>query len=84
VDETLDPAPLPDAVAALALRKARAVAVRRRSGLVLGADTIVVVDGDALGRFRPIHPIVIFFLQGREVFFKYRITFDLCQEVYHQ
>ena len=37
-------------MARLALRKARAVAGRRRSGLVLGADTIVVVDGDALGK----------------------------------
>lgn len=50
VEETLDPGPLADAVARLALRKARAVAARRRSGLVLGADTIVVVDGEALGK----------------------------------
>ena len=50
VDETLDPGPLAEAVAALALRKARAVAGRRRSGLVLGADTIVVVDGEPLGK----------------------------------
>jgi septum formation protein len=50
VDETLDPGPLAEAVAGLALRKARAVAARRRSGLVLGADTIVVVDGEALGK----------------------------------
>jgi septum formation protein len=50
VDETLDPGPLVEAVARLALRKARAVAERRRSGLVLGADTIVVVDGEALGK----------------------------------
>lgn len=50
VDEILDPGPLAEAVAALALRKARAVAGRRRSGLVLGADTIVVVDGEPLGK----------------------------------
>lgn len=50
VDETLDPGPLPEAVAALALRKARAVARHRRSGLVLGADTVVVIDGEALGK----------------------------------
>jgi septum formation protein len=50
VDETLDPGPLAEAVARLALRKARAVAGGRRSGLVLGADTIVVVDGEALGK----------------------------------
>jgi septum formation protein len=50
VDETLDPGPLAAAVATLALRKARAVAARRRDGLVLGADTIVVIDGEALGK----------------------------------
>jgi septum formation protein len=50
VDETLDRGPLADAVGGLALRKARAVAARRRSGLVLGADTIVVLDGEALGK----------------------------------
>jgi septum formation protein len=50
VDETLDPGPLAAAVAALALRKARAVAGRRRHGIVLGADTIVVIDGEALGK----------------------------------
>jgi septum formation protein len=50
VDETLDPGPLAAAVARLALRKARAVAARRRQGLVLGADTIVVLDGEALGK----------------------------------
>jgi septum formation protein len=50
VDETLDPGPLAEAVARLALRKARAVAGLRRSGLVLGADTIVVIDGEALGK----------------------------------
>jgi septum formation protein len=37
-------------VARLALRKARAVAARHRTGLVLGADTIVVIDGEALGK----------------------------------
>jgi septum formation protein len=37
-------------VAGLALRKARSVAQRRGTGLVLGADTIVVVDGEALGK----------------------------------
>jgi septum formation protein len=50
VDETLDPGPLAEAVARLAVRKARAVAARRQSGLVLGADTIVVIDGEALGK----------------------------------
>lgn len=34
----------------LALRKARAVAARHPDALVLGADTIVVVDGEVLGK----------------------------------
>ncbi|HEX3179254.1 MAG TPA: Maf family protein [Methylomirabilota bacterium] len=50
VDETLEPGPLARAVARLALRKARAVAARRPASLVLAADTIVVVDGEALGK----------------------------------
>ncbi len=50
MDETLDAGPLAEAVARLALRKARAVASRRPSGVVLGADTIVVIDGEALGK----------------------------------
>lgn len=50
VDETLEPGPLAEAVAGLALRKARAVAARRDEGLVLGADTVVVIDGEALGK----------------------------------
>jgi septum formation protein len=50
VDETLDAVALPDAVARLALRKARAIAASRTAALVLGADTIVVIDGRALGK----------------------------------
>ena len=50
VDETLEPGSLAEAVARLALRKARAVAARLDEGLVLGADTVVVVDGEALGK----------------------------------
>ena len=50
VDETLDPLPLPEAVARLALRKARVVAGSWPSAVVLGADTIVVIDGRALGK----------------------------------
>jgi septum formation protein len=50
VDETLDPVPLPDAVARLALRKARAVAPGRPAAIVLAADTIVVIDDRALGK----------------------------------
>jgi septum formation protein len=49
-DETLEAIPLPEAVARLALRKARVVAVLRPAAVVLAADTIVVVDGRALGK----------------------------------
>ena len=42
-------------MAALALRKARAVARRHPSGLVLGADTVVVIDGEPLGK--PADPV---------------------------
>jgi septum formation protein len=52
VDETLDPGPLPEATAKLALRKARAVAAGLGDGVVLGADTLVVIDGEALGKPR--------------------------------
>lgn len=48
-DETLDEAPSPAAAAHLALRKARSVA-SAHLGIVLGADTLVVVDGIALGK----------------------------------
>lgn len=50
VDETLPPGPPAEAAVQLALRKARAVAAGRRRGVVLGADTLVVVDGEALGK----------------------------------
>jgi septum formation protein len=50
IDETLDAVPLPEAVARLALRKARAVAASRPAAIVLAADTIVVIDGQALGK----------------------------------
>ena len=46
----LAPGPLTDAVARLALEKARAVAGHLRDGIVLGADTVVAVDGAALGK----------------------------------
>jgi len=49
-DETLDPVPLAEAVARLALRKARLVAGSRPAAVVLAADTIVVIDGRALGK----------------------------------
>jgi septum formation protein len=50
IEETLAPGPLSDAVARLALDKARAVAERAGQGVVLGADTVVVIDGAALGK----------------------------------
>jgi len=50
IEETLDGGPTPDAVAELALRKARAVAARAGAAIVLAADTIVVIDGMPLGK----------------------------------
>ena len=50
VDETLEPGPVADAVGALALRKARVVAGRVGRGVVLAADTVVVIDGVVLGK----------------------------------
>jgi septum formation protein len=50
IDETLSPGAIPQAVARLALDKARAVASRLRDGIILGADTVVVVGGDVLGK----------------------------------
>jgi nucleoside triphosphate pyrophosphatase len=50
IDETLDGEPTPDTVARLALRKARAVAANTPEAIVLAADTVVVIDGMALGK----------------------------------
>jgi septum formation protein len=50
IDEVLDDGPIGDAVAGLALRKARAVAGRVGLGVVLAADTVVVIDGVVLGK----------------------------------
>jgi septum formation protein len=51
LEETLPPGSLRDAVARLALDKARAVAARTAEpAVVLGADTVVVIDGEALGK----------------------------------
>ena len=50
IDEALDDGPTPEAVAGLALRKARAVAARAGEAVVLAADTVVVLDGAALGK----------------------------------
>lgn len=51
VEEVIDAALLPHAlVASLALQKAQAVAKNHTEGIVLGADTIVVADGNILGK----------------------------------
>jgi septum formation protein len=50
IEERLDGPPTPETVAALALEKARVVAGRVSEGIVVGADTVVVVDGEALGK----------------------------------
>jgi len=50
VDETLDGPPTPAAIEEVALRKARAVAARAGRGIVVAADTVVVLDGEALGK----------------------------------
>jgi septum formation protein len=51
-DETLDGPATPAAIAAIAARKARAVAAALDRAIVLGADTVVVLDGEALGKPR--------------------------------
>jgi len=50
LDETLTPGPLAESVPRLALEKAQAVAARVREGIVLAADTVVTIDGQALGK----------------------------------
>ena len=50
IDETLPTPITPAAVAGIALRKARAVAGRAAGAVVLGADTVVVIDGQVLGK----------------------------------
>lgn len=51
VDETTDPGMQPqEIVEELALRKARKVASGLTEGVVLGSDTIVVLDGEILGK----------------------------------
>ena len=50
IDETLDGAPSGETIVGLALAKARAVVGRVGEGIVLGADTVVVLDGVELGK----------------------------------
>lgn len=48
--EAWPPGPAPEAVTALALAKARAVASRLAGAIVLGADTAVVLEGEVFGK----------------------------------
>lgn len=50
VEETLGPGPLIESVTALAVAKARAVAALEPGALVLGADTVVALDGEVFGK----------------------------------
>ena len=50
VDEALAPGPVADAVTRLALDKARAVASAVPDAVVVGADTVVVIDRDVYGK----------------------------------
>src|SRR5438552_15499051 len=50
IEEVLEGEPTAEAVGEVALAKARAVAGRVGEGIVLGADTVVVLDGEALGK----------------------------------
>ena len=50
IDEHLEPGPIVDAVARLAEAKGRAVAAARATGVILSADSVVVIDGDVLGK----------------------------------
>lgn len=51
IDETMDPAlSVEEAVAAVCLKKARAVGEQNPGQLIVAADTVVVVDGRRLGK----------------------------------
>lgn len=50
ISEQVPPGPPRDGITALALAKARAVSARIPSGVVLGVDTDVVLDGAVLGK----------------------------------
>jgi septum formation protein len=50
VEEHLDPGPFTDTIARLAELKARAVAASQPSCVILAADTMVILDGEALGK----------------------------------
>ncbi len=67
--EPVGPVAVEDYVAALAWRKARAVALRRGSGLILGADTACAVGGEILNKpvDRPDAERMIRLQEGREI-----------------
>lgn len=50
VDERLEPGPFARSIAALAETKGRAVAATQPGGVVLAADTMVIIDDQALGK----------------------------------
>lgn len=50
VDETILPGHIGDGVANLALKKGEAVADQVKDGLIIGADTVVILDGQILGK----------------------------------
>ena len=50
IDEQLEPGPFADVIARLAETKARAVTASRPSGVILAADTMVIIDERALGK----------------------------------
>jgi len=69
VDETYPPGePPPDHARRLAVEKAQAVMLRRPEALVIGSDTVVVIDGELLGKPRDDTEAVAMLmqLQGRE------------------
>lgn len=69
VDETLEAGEGPvEYVERLARKKAEAVASRRLLGLVLGADTVVVIDGKVIGKPRDMEEAreMLRLLNGRE------------------
>ncbi len=69
VDETYPPGePPPDHARRLAVEKAQAVMLRRPQALVVGSDTVVVVEGELLGKPRDEAEALAMLmrLQGRE------------------
>ena len=84
VDEEFSGAPR-DGVMEIARRKARAVAEMEPEAIVIGADTLVVLDGEALGKPRDRADAVrmLSLLSGREheVFTGVCVVADGCEHV---